>query len=204
MLVIQEYNNANTVGPAYKIYSNNNFFIRKGSFVYQEVIVKNPSEINEYVETQTPVPAPIASIEYIHSVFFGNFQNITKEQINQAKPILLKALKTLSDEEAYLIKFFFDEWENNKKYEVGDRVLFNGELYNVIKTPIDNSLPSNNSEYYVLTNKPLDLIEEWDSVNRKAYNVGDKVKVGEHYYESLIEGNTWSPQDFPTAWKLIQ
>lgn len=38
-----------------------------------------------------------------------------------------------------------------------------------------------------------------------AYNIGDRVKFTDgHIYESLIDGNTWSPTEYPQGWKLIE
>lgn len=38
-----------------------------------------------------------------------------------------------------------------------------------------------------------------------AYNTGDRVKFTDgHIYESLIDGNTWPPSDYPSGWKLIE
>jgi len=42
---------------------------------------------------------------------------------------------------------------------------------------------------------------EWEE---KTYRLGDKVKYGEHIFESLINNNIWSPENFPDAWKLIE
>lgn len=36
-----------------------------------------------------------------------------------------------------------------------------------------------------------------------AYNVGDKVMFDGMTYESLLDGNTWSPTDYPAGWKLV-
>ena len=116
----------------------------------------------------------------------------------------MKALKNLTDEEAYLVKFLFKNWQAEENYEIGERVLYQGNLYNVIAIPNNNLFPPDNPSCYKLTEKPLDLVEEWDIINHRAYKIGEKVKVGIHYYENLLENNTWSPQDFPTSWRLIQ
>ena len=204
MIVVENYSSPNISGQAYKIYSNKNFFIRKGSLVYQEAIISTRDEAENFVETNSPIPEPIASVEYVYNTFIGEYQDITQSQIFAAKPILLKALASLSDDEAYLVKFLFKKWQDDTSYEIGERILFNGELYKVIKKPENNLSPQDNSEFYSLIKKPLDLVEEWDISTRKSYSLGDQVKVGEHYYESLIEGNTWSPQEFPTAWRLVE
>lgn len=36
------------------------------------------------------------------------------------------------------------------------------------------------------------------------YNIGDKVRFEGHIYESLINGNVWSPAAYPAGWKLIE
>lgn len=203
MIVIEKYTSPTAIDSLYKIYSDNGFFLRKNNTTYSEVIISTPEEKKEYVETQIPIPEMVISIEEIYKIFFGNSQNITKNQAINAKNIVLKALSSLKDDEAYLVKFLFPEWQADTAYKIGARFLYEGELYNVIKTPSNNLLPNINSECYKLVQKPLDLIEEWDSINRKNYNIGEKVKVGNHYYESLINNNSWSPLDFPTAWKLI-
>ena len=204
MIILEEYTSKTADGLLYKIYSDKGFFLQNNGTTYSEVIISTVEEKDNYTETQIPIPEEVAGINEIYNTFFGNYQNITKQQIKQAKQIELKALRNLPDEEAYLIKFLFEEWRAATTYQVGDRVLYQNELYNVIAVPSNNLFPPDNPECYSLVEKPLDLVEEWNNINRKKYSVGEKTKVGIHYYESLIEGNTWSPQDFPTAWKLIQ
>ena len=48
-------------------------------------------------------------------------------------------------------------------------------------------------------------IPEWvqpDSTN--AYSKGDKVSYNGHIYESIIDGNVWSPDAYPQGWQLIE
>lgn len=204
MIVKETYISPNSSDPLIKVYSDNGFFIQYNGQVYQEVIVANEEEANKFIETSVAIPEPMADEHFICQTLVGNIQTITQNQINHAKTILLKALKTLTDNEAYLVRFFFDEWDMTKSYEVGDRVLYNNELYNVVKATSPNIHPEINTDYFVKTNRPLDLVEEWDSNNRKTYNFGEQIKIGEHFYESLLDNNTWSPLEFPASWKLIQ
>lgn len=37
-----------------------------------------------------------------------------------------------------------------------------------------------------------------------AYNTGDRVRFEGLVYESTIDGNTWSPAEYPAGWKLIE
>lgn len=36
-----------------------------------------------------------------------------------------------------------------------------------------------------------------------AYNTGDKVTWNENVYESLIDGNVWTPDAYPAGWKKL-
>ena len=204
MIVIEEYRSNTSNNLLYKIHSDNGFFLQKNGITYPEVIISTVEEKNDYAETQIPIPEEVASLGEIHNAFFGNNQNITRKQILQAKEIVLKALTNLSDEEAYLVKFLFENWQATIKYQIGERVLYQGQLYNVISIPNNNLFPPDNPQCYKLTEKPLDLVEEWDNINRRAYKIGEKTKVGIHYYENLLDNNTWSPQEFPTSWELIK
>lgn len=51
------------------------------------------------------------------------------------------------------------------------------------------------------TGEPLDWVQP-DSTN--PYNIGDKVKWTDGFiYESLINGNVWSPSAYPQGWKKL-
>lgn len=36
-----------------------------------------------------------------------------------------------------------------------------------------------------------------------AYNLGDRVTYGGRIYESIINGNVWSPDVYPDGWKIV-
>ena len=185
-----------------KVYSDQGFFIESEGLVYKETIVDSKEKANKFTETTIAIPSSPATPEDVYTALIEDSQNITKEQINNAKPILLKALRRLEDEDAYKVNFFFEQWKINKNYIVGDRVFYNNELYDVIKVPTDFAPPDNNKECYKKTLRPLDYIDEW--ISGKAYSIDDQVKIGEHFYKSTIENNVWSPIEFPASWLLIK
>ena len=135
----------------------------------------------------------------------------TKEQLR--KDDQLKCLKmfanTLSDEEALQVPLMYDEFEANRHYVVGERVLYQDILYKVI-TEHDSQetwTPDISPSLFAkIINESTDgSIPEWvqpDSTN--AYMKGDKVKYNEHIYESLIDNNIWSPDGYPAGWQLIE
>lgn len=203
-MIVKEYS-FTTPGniPIYKIYSDKNFFLEsKGNF-YQEAFIKD-EDLLDYKETTSAIPAPIANEQFVYQTLIGEYQNITQEQIQKAKEILLKAFKSLPDEEAYRIKFLFNKWSPNEEYNLGDRILYDNELYNVIKNAPVGINPQTDTTYYQKTHRPLDLIEDWDNMHKKIYNTGDRTKIGNYIYESLIDNNIWAPREFPDMWKLVE
>ena len=92
-------------------------------------------------------------------------------------------------------------------YNVGDIFKYEGKLYKVIQahTSLENWKPSELSALY-LNLMPDNVIPEWvqPTMAEDAYKIGDKVVFEGKVYESLIDGNTWSPKDYPQGWQLIE
>ena len=116
----------------------------------------------------------------------------------------------MPDEKAIENTVLFKQWNGNGIYYTAkERLSYNGVLYTVL---IDHtSQPDWSPEVAVsLFAKVLapdpDKPEPWekpDSTN--PYNKGDKViwTDGE-IYESLIDGNIWSPEEYPAGWKKVE
>lgn len=203
MIVKEFYDMAVDNTKLFKIYSDQNFLLRFKDGLYSDIVVRE-DEINNFVETSIAIPSPIADANFLYSTFIGQYKNITQKQIQEGYLILQKALNSLNDDEAYRISFLFEEWHNDKEYNEGDYVLYNDILYKVIKTPVLHANPEYDKDSYQKVQRPLNLVEEWNSEQKKVYNIGDRTRVGEHIYESVIDNNTWPPQSFPAGWKLIQ
>lgn len=117
-------------------------------------------------------------------------------------------IETLSDEQAIMTPVLFPVWQINIAYKKGDRVRYNGKLYKVIQEHTSQLgweplvAPSLFASLLVdeETNKILDWVQP-DSTN--AYSIGDKVIFNEKTYESLIDNNVWSPEDYPAGWAEI-
>ena len=71
-------------------------------------------------------------------------------------------------------------------------------------TSLENWLPNELPVLY-LSMMPENVVPEWKQPtgSHDAYNTGDKVIYEGQVYESIIDGNTWSPVDYPQGWKLI-
>ena len=92
-------------------------------------------------------------------------------------------------------------------YSVGEKVQYNGVLYSVLlaHTSQENWTPTEAHSLFakVLITGPS-VIPEWeqpDSTN--PYMKGDKVRYKGVVYESLIDNNVWSPEDYPAGWQIV-
>ena len=112
----------------------------------------------------------------------------------------------LSEEELLDMINLYDNYQVGKSYRVDDIFKYEGKLYKVIQkhTSQEDWIPSELPALY-LNMMPENVIPEWVQPTgaHDAYNVGDKVIFEGEVYESIIDGNTWSPTDYPQGWKLI-
>lgn len=124
------------------------------------------------------------------------------------RPYIEKAAVSLSDEDALEAKELYPQWSGEGVQYVPDmRVRYDGVLYKVLQTHTSQSAwtPTAAPSLFakVLIPDP-DVIPDWeqpDSTN--AYSIGDKVRFDGKVYESLINGNVWSPADYPAGWKEV-
>lgn len=56
-------------------------------------------------------------------------------------------------------------------------------------------------ELVAVTDAPADWVQPTGA--HDAYNTGDAVSFNKEVYESVMDGNVWSPTDYPQGWKKI-
>lgn len=100
----------------------------------------------------------------------------------------------------------YESYEIGKSYQTDDIFKYEGKLYKVIQehTSQDDWIPSELPALY-LNLMPENVIPEWvqPTGSLDAYNIGDKVIFEGDVYECIIDGNTWSPTDYPQGWKML-
>ena len=100
----------------------------------------------------------------------------------------------------------YESYQVGKSYKADDIFKYEGKLYKVIQehTSLENWVPSELPALY-LNMMPENVIPEWipPTGSHDAYNKGDKVIFEGEVYECIIDGNTWSPTDYPQGWKVI-
>ena len=102
----------------------------------------------------------------------------------------------------------FDEWQPGVNYKAGQIRKYEGKLYKIIQDHVSQMdwLPSNTLSLY----EPLIITEsgypEWQQPSgaHDAYKKGDIVMYKGILYISLIDGNTYSPEEYPAGWAVYE
>lgn len=133
---------------------------------------------------------------------------IKTEDAAEFRSTVNEIIGTLSDEQAIAAPVLFPVWQVGVEYKVGDRIRYDGKLYKVIQG--HNSQigwePITTASLFapLLIDEENGEVLEWvqpDSTN--AYSIGDRVLFNGKTYESLIDNNVWSPEDYPAGWNEI-
>lgn len=134
---------------------------------------------------------------------------ITAERARKLRGVIERgvAALNLSPEEAVEVVELFPEWEIGKAYETGARVQHGGSLYECVNahtSAAEWSPPAAASLWSPVSVDPVTGLDEWRQPTgaHDAYNKGDRVVYKGSIYESLIDGNVWSPETYPAGWAL--
>lgn len=119
---------------------------------------------------------------------------------------------TLTEEQAMEVAAVFDAWEIGKTYAVGDYLTYgvNGvgepQLYKVVQVHISQGdwTPDATASLYVAIGIYEKGYPVWSQPTgaHDAYNKGDVVNYNGLLYQSLIDGNIYSPKAYPAGWNV--
>lgn len=119
---------------------------------------------------------------------------------------------TLTDEQALMIATVYPQWEANKAYVEGDIISYgtnsvgDPQLYKVVQAHTSQAewLPDANPALYDAFGLDESGYPLWSrpSGAHDAYNTGDIVNYNGTLYKSIIDGNVWSPDEYPTGWEV--
>lgn len=136
----------------------------------------------------------------------------------QAAEQLRKALQmfaaSLTDEQAMEIPAVYDPWVAGKTYSMGEFITHgeNGvgdpQLYKVVQAHTSQTdwTPDITPALYVAIGLDDAGYPVWSRPTgaHDAYNAGDIVDYNGVLYESVIDGNTYSPDEYPAGWKIYE
>lgn len=115
----------------------------------------------------------------------------------------------MEDEKALQFTELFPAWDGgSSSYAVGDRVRYGGTLYKVLQAHTSQAAwspaaaPSLWAE--ILPGQDNTEIGDWQQPTAtNPYKRGDRVRFNGIIYESLIDGNVWSPEAYPQSWQEV-
>lgn len=121
---------------------------------------------------------------------------------------------TLSDELALECVRLYKPWEVGRVVSVGEFLTYgfnsvgDPQLYKVVieHTAQADWTPDTSPSLFT----PIGLDDEgypvWSQPtgSHDAYNTGDIVNYNGTLYRSLIDGNTYSPEAYPTGWEVVE
>lgn len=143
---------------------------------------------------------------------FAMAGSATVAAAEQTRKALQLFCQTLDDDKALEVATVFPAYEVGRKYAVGDMFSYgenstgDPQLYKVMQahtsqedwkpdaTPALYTAIGLNPAGYPIWSKPTGAHD--------AYSKGDIVSYNEKLYKSLIDGNTWSPEEYPAGWEL--
>ena len=104
------------------------------------------------------------------------------------------------------LPYLFPAWKTDTAYAIGDRRRYGEILYKclIAHTSQPDWTPDVAVSLWAKVLNPDDKIPEWeqpDSTN--PYMKGDKVRYNGKIYESVVDNNIWSPDDYPAGWREI-
>lgn len=117
---------------------------------------------------------------------------------------------TMSDVDAMSIPSLFPEWKVGAEYEARQVIRYEGELYRIAQehTAQEQYKPGTGTEslYAHITQSSGYDVWQQPSGAHDAYQKGTRVwypTANSALFESLIDGNTWSPDEYPQGWRKV-
>ena len=129
----------------------------------------------------------------------------------QLRRVLQLFVQTLDDDKALEVATVFPSYEIDRVYEkdfifsYGENSAGDPQLYKVVQTHTSQAgwKPGETPALYTAIGLTPAGYPIWNrpSGAHDAYNRDDIVSYKEKLYKSLIDGNTWSPDEYPDGWE---
>lgn len=132
----------------------------------------------------------------------------------QMRRALQMFAQSLTSEQAMEIATVYPKYEIGKSYVIGEYFVDgvnnvgDPQLYKVVQNHTSQAdwKPSETPSLY----EPIGLNDSgypiWSKPSgaHDAYNIGDVVDYNGVLYKSLIDGNVYSPDEYPTGWEIVK
>ena len=142
----------------------------------------------------------------VEDVNLADAQSEIKAEETRQKLIKLIRWDELTSEEMLDLVDDFKEYSVGSFYVVGDIFSLDNQLYQVLQAHTSQEgWPPDQTPALYKPIAPPSVIPEWVQPTgaHDAYSIGDRIIFEGVVYESLIDGNTWSPKAYPRGWKTV-
>lgn len=172
----------------------------------EEPELPEPTEPTEEEKLQMETNSTRANLQTM--AINAMMMTLAGNDITDAKREYKTSLMSISDDVALKIPDVFPAWSGDGvEYKKDTKLTYNGVLCKVLQdhTSQANWTPDVAPSLFAKVLVSEDgTPQEWqqpDSTN--PYNKGDRVLFNSKTYESLIDGNVWSPSANPAGWKEV-
>lgn len=116
--------------------------------------------------------------------------------------------QTLTDEQALEVAAVYSQWEPDKSYKAGKILMYSDQLYRVAQAHTSQAdwIPGQGTDsLYTAISFTAQGYEEWKQPTgaHNAYAMGTIVSYNGKLYKSLINGNAYSPDEYPAGWEEV-
>ena len=120
---------------------------------------------------------------------------------------------SLDDEKAMEVATIYDPWVIGKAYSIGEFLIYDEnsvgdpQLYKVVQAHTSQAdwTPDVTASLYVAIGLDEHGYPVWSKPTgaHDAYNTGDIVDYNGTLYKSLMDGNIYSPEEYPSGWEVV-
>lgn len=183
------------------------------TYFYEHASKLIDKELNERVEVvESLTESTSAEVYAIETTV-----KATRQTINTLSKQILKS--DIPEEDYQELISIYPEWETDIWVYAGDIIRYNGKAYEVVpqehytvvsQEPDVTPAVFNEITPAVIvddeTGEETEIIPVWEKplYAEVGYNTGDKVMFEGQIWESTLDKNTWSPTEYPDAWKLVE
>ena len=179
---------------------------------YREFARQQINGDTENSSIQKPLDARVGEIERPTNIMLGTKSNM-EQASEQIRKVLQMYAQTLTDEQAMEIATVYPAYEIGRAYTTDEMFTYgindvgDPQLYRVVQahTSQEDWKPDSTPALYTAIGLNPQGYPTWSrpTGSHDAYNTGDIVDYNGTLYKSLIDGNVWSPEEYPAGWEEV-
>ena len=184
------------------------FTVFKDNDTYRLLYVNDKLEQVDYGELKGETILP--RVEMIEK-WIDDLKSPEELKIEELETVRQRALSFVqeqaTDEQKLEMIDLFDEFQSDHEYKKGDEFKWNGSIYRVLQAHTSQEYwkPDEAVSLYVDIANKIEIQEfKQPTGQHDAYQIGDEILFDGFVWQSIINDNVWSPNDYPQGWQKIR